>query len=102
MKEFIVYTGLRLILFLATFGLIAGVWMLVADEVNVLVALVAALLVSGAASWFVLDNQRSAFAVRVEERAAKATAAFEAHKAREDDEDEDTPADDRTEGGPQA
>jgi hypothetical protein len=86
-KEFVIYTALRLILFLATFGLISGVWMLLAEEINVFVALILALLVSGVASYFVLNRQRTAFAARVEQRAARASAAFEAHKAREDDDE---------------
>ncbi|MGN0063609.1 MAG: DUF4229 domain-containing protein [Nocardioides sp.] len=84
MKEFAVYTALRLILFLATFGLVAGVWMLVADEINVFLALIIALLISGIASFFMLNRQRSAFATRVEERAERVSSAFEEHKARED------------------
>ena len=41
-------------------------------------------LVSGIASYFILERQRVAFAQRVETRAAKAAAAFEERKARED------------------
>ena len=40
---------------------------------------------SGIASYFILDRQREAFARRVENRAAKASAAFEERKAREDE-----------------
>jgi hypothetical protein len=40
--------------------------------------------VSGVASYYVLNSQRESFARRVDERARKASAAFEAHKARED------------------
>ena len=47
-------------------------------------ALVIALVVSGLVSFFVLDPQRERFARRVDERARRATAAFEAMKARED------------------
>lgn len=83
-KQFVVYTGLRLVLFLATFGVVVGVWLLVAGEANVLVAVAVAFVVSGVASYFLLERQRTAFAQRVEERAARASAAFEQMKAKED------------------
>lgn len=85
MKEFVVYTGLRIALFVASLGLVVGIWALAADgRVNMLGALVAAFLLSGIASYFLLARQRDAFARRVEERASRATQAFEERKARED------------------
>ena len=84
MKEFVVYTALRLVLFAAAFGIVAGIWLAFADDVPVMWALVIALVVSGLVSYFVLDPQRERFARRVDERARTATAAFEAMKARED------------------
>lgn len=88
MKEFVVYTALRIALFLASFGIVVGCWALATDgRVNLLWSVVAAFLVSGVASYFLLNRQRDAFALRVEERAARATAAFEARKAREDSPD---------------
>lgn len=85
MKEFVVYTALRIVLFLASLAIVVGVWALVADnEVNLFWAVVLSFLVSGVASYYLLDRYRAAFAQRVEERAAKASAAFEARKARED------------------
>jgi hypothetical protein len=83
-KEFVIYTGLRIVLFLASLGVVVGVWMLLGDNVPLLWAVAIAFLVSGIGSWFLLDRQRAAFAKRVEERAARATAAFEAMKAKED------------------
>jgi membrane protein implicated in regulation of membrane protease activity len=83
-KEFVVYTVLRLVMFAAAFAIIAGIWLAVSDSVPVMWALVIALVVSGAASYVVLDRQRERFAQRVDERARRATAAFEAMKARED------------------
>jgi hypothetical protein len=83
-KEFAVYTLMRLVLFLASFAIVAGIWLAVADTVPVLWVLVIALVGSGIASYFVLDPQRERFARRVDERARKASAAFDAHKARED------------------
>jgi 4-amino-4-deoxy-L-arabinose transferase-like glycosyltransferase len=83
-KEFAVYTALRLLLFAASFAIVAGIWLAVADSVPVLWVLVIALVVSGVASYFVLNRPRESFAQRVDERARRASAAFEAHKARED------------------
>lgn len=88
MKEFVVYTALRILLFLASFGVVVGIWGLIADDgVPLIWAVALAFLISGVVSYFVLDRQREAFARRVEERAAKASAAFEEHKAREDEDD---------------
>ena len=84
MREFVVYTGLRVVLFLATFGVIIGAWLLVADEANLFVVVVLSFIISGVGSYFLLERQRSAFAERVEARAARATAAFEEMKAKED------------------
>jgi len=39
-KEFVVYTGLRILLFLATLGVVLGAWVLAADEANVLLSVV--------------------------------------------------------------
>lgn len=84
MKEFVVYTALRVLLFLATFGVLLGGWVLVAGEANVFICVVLAFVVSGIGSYFLLERQRAAFAQRVEARAERATAAFEERKAKED------------------
>ena len=83
-KEFVVYTALRIVLFLASLAIVVGVWLLVGDQVPVLWAVAIAFLMSGVGSYFLLNRQRAAFAAKVEERAARATAAFEARKAKED------------------
>ena len=83
MKEFWIYTGLRLLSLVATFGIVAGIWSLVAGEVDIFFAVIVAFLISGVLSFFVLDPQRRAFAEKVEARAAKAV---EAARAREDSE----------------
>ena len=76
---------MRILLFLASLGVIMGIWGLVSDKgVPLFWAVILAFLVSGIASYFILNRQRVAFARRVEERAAKASAAFEERKARED------------------
>jgi hypothetical protein len=86
-KEFVVYTALRIVLFLASFGIVVGVMALVlGGRYNLFLAVILAFLISGIASYFILDRQREEFARRVETRAARATAAFEERKAREDSE----------------
>ncbi|MDR7255736.1 lipopolysaccharide export LptBFGC system permease protein LptF [Nocardioides sp. BE266] len=86
MKEFVVYTLMRIVLFLASLALVIGVMALVLDgQVHLFWAVVLAFLISGVASYFILERQREAFAQRVETRAARASAAFEARKAREDE-----------------
>ncbi|HWJ66286.1 MAG TPA: DUF4229 domain-containing protein [Nocardioides sp.] len=86
MKEFWIYTGLRLGLFVGAFLIVFGVWFLVADSVNVLLVLIIAFLVSGAASYVLLERQRNAFAVKVEGRAGRMGERFEEMRAKEDDE----------------
>lgn len=87
MKEFVVYTALRIVLFLASLAVVIGVWMLLADQVPLTWAVVIAFIVSGVGSYFLLNRQRAAFARRVEERAERATAKFEEMKSREDADD---------------
>ena len=83
-KEFAVYTLLRLVLLAGSFAMVAGIWLAVADEVPLLWVLVIAFVVSGVASYFILNRPRERFAQRVDERARRASAAFEARRARED------------------
>lgn len=88
MKEFLVYTALRVLLFIGMVGLVLGVWTLLDGDgrVNMIWPVVIAFALSGVASYFLLNRQRDAFARKVEERAARASAAFEERRAREDDE----------------
>ena len=84
MKEFVIYTGLRLLLLAATFGIVIGVWLLVSDKANVFVAIIIAFIVSGVGSYYLLNRPREALARRVDAKAARASKAFEELKARED------------------
>lgn len=85
MKEFVVYTVMRVVLFMASFGVVVGLMALFLDgRYNLFWAIILAFLISGVASYFILDRQREAFARRVEARATRASAAFEERKARED------------------
>ena len=83
-KEFWVYTLLRLVLFLASLGIVVGAWVLIAGEFNLLIAVVAAFLMSGLGSYYLLDRQREAFAQRVQTRAEKASAKLEEMRSKED------------------
>ena len=85
MKEFVVYTVLRLVLFAATLAVVLGIGTLLLEEVNLFFAVVIAFVVSGVGSYFALERQRSAFAARVEDRAARASASFEEMRAKEDE-----------------
>ena len=90
MKEFLVYTGLRLALFAGSLAIILGIWTVLADDggVPIIWAIVLAFVVSGVASYFLLNAHRERFARKVSERAERATAAFDQRRAAEDAADE--------------
>jgi uncharacterized membrane protein YfcA len=83
-REFLLYTALRLAVFAATLGVVLGLWLLVAGTANVFLAVIIAFVLSGVASYFLLSRPRAAFAARVEARAERATQAFEEMRAKED------------------
>jgi len=83
-KEFLVYTALRILLFLAALGVVLGLWVLVAGEANLLAGFVIAMLISGVGSYVLLNGPREALARKVDERARAATSRFEEMKSRED------------------
>lgn len=84
MKEFWIYTGLRLLLFAASVVVVGGIWLAVTDSANVMWVLIVSLVISGLASFLLLGRQRAALARHVDERARKATEKFEELKAKED------------------
>ncbi len=84
MKEFLLYTALRLAVFAATLGIVLGIWLLVWGSANLAIAVVIAFVLSGVASYFLLARPRAAFAARVESRAERAGRAFEERRAKED------------------
>jgi len=86
-KEFVVYTALRILLLFASLAIVIGVWMLIANSVPITWAVVIAFVISGLASYFLLNRQRAAFAQRVQVRADRAQARFEEMKSREDADD---------------
>jgi hypothetical protein len=83
-KEFWVYTGLRLLFFAASVVVVGGIWLAVNESANVMWVLVISLVISGLASLFLLGRQRTALAQHVDERARRATERFEELKAKED------------------
>ncbi|MGB0099741.1 MAG: DUF4229 domain-containing protein [Nocardioides sp.] len=84
MKEFWIYTALRLVLFLGSLGIVVGVWFLFADTVPILPALILALVMSGIGSYFLLNHQREALARRVQGRAQRMTSKMDEMKSKED------------------
>ena len=84
MKEFVIYTGLRIGLFVACLVVVFGVWAWVAGTVPLVWAFVISFVLSGLASYFLLNRQRAAFARRVEQRADRMQERFEQLKAKED------------------
>lgn len=88
MKEFLVYTGLRLSLFLVALAIVIGVWSIPTEGSltynAVFWSFVIAFAVSGVASYFLLNPFREAFARKVQARAERASARFEELRSKED------------------
>lgn len=85
-----IYTLLRLGLFVGVLAVVLGVWVaVVGEESSLLWPLLIAFLVSGVISLFVLDKPREAFARRVEDRAQRAASRvsekYDEMRAKEDD-----------------
>jgi hypothetical protein len=83
-KEFWIYTLLRIVLFLASLGIVVGVWFAIAGSVPVLWAVVIAFVMSGLGSYFLLNRQREALARRVQTRAEAMTTKIDEMRAKED------------------
>jgi hypothetical protein len=83
-KEFWIYTALRLALFAASVAVVGGIWLAVDDSANLMWVLIVSLCLSGVVSYFVLGRQRGALAHHVDDRARRASQRFEALKAKED------------------
>ncbi len=84
MKEFWVYTLMRVGLFLGSFAIVFGIWFVITGDVPVFWVVVIAFVVSGVASYFILERQREQFAAKVEGRAAKVAQKLEEQRAKED------------------
>lgn len=89
-KEFVIYTASRLGLFLASYAVVVGIYLLVtgADSIPLFWPFLVAIVISSVASVFLLKGQRARFAAVVERRAAAASRRFEEARAKEDDPDE--------------
>jgi len=83
-KEFVIYTAMRIGLFISSLVVVFGIWMLIAGEVPILWAVVIAFALSGIGSYFLLNRQREAFARRVQERAERLSTRYDEMKTRED------------------
>jgi hypothetical protein len=87
-KAFAIYTVLRLALFVVSYVVLAGLWVLVFGREGVLlVPFLIAVIASSLLSLKLLAPQRARFAAVVEARAARAAENFEARRAREDHSD---------------
>ena len=84
MKEFWIYTGMRLLLFAGSVAVVGGIWLAIAGTANVMWVLIIALVISGLASFFLLGRQRTALAQHVDDRARRVTAKIEEMNAKED------------------
>jgi hypothetical protein len=83
-KEFWIYTGMRLLLFAGSVAVVGGIWLAIAGTANVMWVLIIALVISGLASFFLLGRQRTALAQHVDDRARRVTARIEEMNAKED------------------
>ena len=85
MKEFIVYTAARFGIFLAVYGAIVGIYVLVAGTpVPVLWPLLVAAVISTVLSIYLLRGMRERFAIKIQERADRMSQRFEEMRAKED------------------
>jgi F0F1-type ATP synthase membrane subunit b/b' len=82
MKEFAVYTGLRLLLFAACFGIL---WVAFQNWLNIFPVLLLALILSSILSVFVLRAARDRLAGTIERRASRILQRIEAARRAEDD-----------------
>lgn len=84
MREFAVYTLARLGLFVGSYAVVAGGWVLATDRLPVLPPLLLAAVLSALGSYSLLRRQRARFAAVVEQRARSASRRFEAARSKED------------------
>ena len=87
MKDFWTYTLLRFGLFVVTYAVLAGLWVLVFGRTNeaYIWPFVAAALISSFISLKYLQPQRERLAARVQARADKVSARVEQIRSREDE-----------------
>ena len=84
-KPFLIYTVLRLTLFVTTYAVLALIWGLVFGKGGILlVPFLAALIISALLSLKLLAPQRERFAAVVQARAERASQRFEEQRSKED------------------
>ena len=84
MKEFALYTGLRLGLLASTFLATFGIWSIFTDEIPLIWVLLIAAVLSSIASVYFLKGPRDRLAARIEEKAQRASTKFEEMRSKED------------------
>ncbi|CAA9381411.1 MAG: hypothetical protein AVDCRST_MAG47-2209 [uncultured Nocardioidaceae bacterium] len=85
MKEFIVYTAARFGIFLVAYGVVVGIYVLVAGTpIPVLWPLLVAAVISTVLSIYLLRGMRERFALKLQERADRMSQRFEEMRAKED------------------
>ena len=87
MKEFLVYSLARLGLFVASYAIVVGIYLLVTGERSIPMfwPFLVAIGMSSIASVYFLKAQRGRFAAAVERRAANASRRFEESRRKEDE-----------------
>ena len=88
MKEFWIYTGLRIVLFLGSLGIVVGVWFLIAGQVPVLLGRRHRVPDERGGLLLPAQPPREAFAQRVETRAERMTSKIDEMRAKEDADDD--------------
>jgi hypothetical protein len=85
-KEFLVYTAARLLVFVACYALVVGGYVLVDRDgpIPVLWPLLVAAVLSAVVSAYLLRGMRERFAAQVQGRAERMSQRFEEMKAKED------------------
>jgi uncharacterized protein (DUF983 family) len=82
MKEFAIYTGLRLALYVVSFGIL---WVAFHSWLSVWPLLLVALIITSILSLFVLRAARERLATTIDSRAARMASRIEAARTAEDD-----------------
>jgi F0F1-type ATP synthase membrane subunit b/b' len=82
MKEFGIYTGLRLALFAASFGIL---WVALHTLLGIFPLLLLALIVSSILAVFVLRAARDRLAANIEQRAGRIASRIQAARSAEDE-----------------
>jgi hypothetical protein len=88
-KEFAIYTAARIGLFVVSYAVVVGAYLLVSGEreIPLFWPFLVAVLISAVASAYLLRAQRERFAQVVQRRAEKASARLEQARSKEDEPD---------------